>query len=42
MEEGLQYTMIIGYLSAVRRLQIVRISFTAAWPLLELIYTWRD
>ena len=38
MEEGLQHMTIKGYLSAVRRLQIVRglgDPFTASWPSLE-------
>lgn len=42
LDEGLQYTSIKGYLSAIRRLQIVKgmgDPFTASWPLLE--YTLR-
>lgn len=42
MDEGLQYTLIKGYLSAIRRLQIVQgpgDPFAASWPLLE--YTLR-
>lgn len=42
MDEGLQHTSIKGYLSAIRRLQIVRglgDPFAATWPLLE--YTLR-
>ena len=38
MDEGLQHTSIKGYLSAIRRLQIVRglgDPFAASWPLLE-------
>ena len=40
MDEGLQHTSIKGYLSAVRRLQIVKglgDPFTSTWPLLEYI-----
>ena len=42
MDEGLQHNSIKGYLSAIRRLQIVRglgDPFVASWPLLE--YTLR-
>ena len=42
MDEGLQHNSIKGYLSAIRRLQIVRglgDPFAASWPLLE--YTLR-
>ena len=43
MDEGLQHTSIKGYLSAIRRLQIVKglgDPFAASWPLLE--YTLRS